>query len=304
MRSRKIGLATGLNYHLLEWNGDQPKPQQFDHTVILLHGFLDLSWSWAEVAPVLAEHFHVIAPDMRGHGDSDRVGSGGYYHFVDYLADLHEVIAQTARARLSLVGHSMGGAIAAYYTGSFPQKINKLALLEGVGVPESLPGPEKIVTWLDSWNAARERKNKEYESLGEAAVRLCERDPLCPKPTALELAKHATTILPNGKLAFKHDPVHLSTGPFGFEVEVAARFWQRITCPTLLIEGAVSPFRFAKDEMARRYAHFHHRQEWVIEHAGHMMMRHQPKKLAEGLVQFLLDPDDPAAEKARRVAAA
>ena len=105
-QSRRISLSTGLRYHYLEWGGDDVT---LDHTVILIHGFLDLSWTWEAVAAAgLDRKFHLIAPDLRGHGDSDRVGAGGYYHFMDYLADLADLIEQVGRNKVSLVGHSMG----------------------------------------------------------------------------------------------------------------------------------------------------------------------------------------------------
>ena len=69
--------------------------------MILVHGFLDLAWSWARTVDAgLAEGLHLVAPDMRGHGDSGRFGAGGYYHFADYIADLHELVGQVARERL------------------------------------------------------------------------------------------------------------------------------------------------------------------------------------------------------------
>jgi len=55
---------------------------------VLVHGFLDLGYTWHEVAATLATRAHVIAPDLRGHGDSDWLGAGGYYHFFDYIPEL------------------------------------------------------------------------------------------------------------------------------------------------------------------------------------------------------------------------
>ena len=116
---------------------------------------------------------------MRGHGDSDWVGPGGYYHFLDYLADLHELVGQVGRARVSLVGHSMGGSVAAYYAGAFPERVHKLALLEGLGPPESKDAmPARVATWLGAWKKVREKSPKSYATVEEAAARIAEHDPL------------------------------------------------------------------------------------------------------------------------------
>ena len=72
MNSRRLGLACGLTYHLLEW--EHPGTTTF----VLVHGFTDLGYGWLDVAERLAPHGHVIAPDLRGHGDSDWIGPGGY----------------------------------------------------------------------------------------------------------------------------------------------------------------------------------------------------------------------------------
>src|SRR5450432_717513 len=103
MKSRRLALTSGLTYHLLEWEHRSSSAPTF----VLVHGFTDLAFGWIEVAERLAAHGHVIAPDLRGHGDSDWIGPGGYYHFMDYVADLDDVIGQLARARVVLVGHSM-----------------------------------------------------------------------------------------------------------------------------------------------------------------------------------------------------
>ena len=95
-RSRRVALPSGLTCHLLEWGGEEAA---LDHTVLLLHGFLENAWAWEEtVESGLAGRFHVLALDFRGHGDSDRVGTGGEYHLPDYVADLHELIPRVARA--------------------------------------------------------------------------------------------------------------------------------------------------------------------------------------------------------------
>jgi pimeloyl-ACP methyl ester carboxylesterase len=284
--SRRLALGTGLSVHLLEWGEEDPG---LDHTVILVHGFLDHGWGWARTVEAgLAGRFHVIAPDMRGHGDSDRVGAGGYYHFLDYLADLHELVGAVGRRRVSLVGHSMGGGIASYYAGAFPDRIHRLALLEGTGPPEvAMAAPARIAAWLAGWRRVRERPGRTYGSIEEAAARLRESDPLLEEGLARELAARGTATGPDGRLRFKHDPLHLTLGPYPFRVDAAAELWRNVRCPVLLVEGGASVFRHAPEERARRHACFADRREALLDGAGHMMQRHRPAELAALLAPFL-----------------
>jgi pimeloyl-ACP methyl ester carboxylesterase len=281
--SRRLPLATGLTYHLLEWGAEA------DHTVVLLHGFLDLAWGWVPVVEAgLAGRFHVIAPDFRGHGDSDRVGDGGYYYFPDYLADLHDLLAQLGHTRVSLVGHSMGGSVAAYYAGAFPGRIHRLAILEGMGPPEQPPiGPERVVAWLAAWRRARQGRGHSYATVDEAAARLRAHDPLLDEAQARTLAEHGTRCDPDGRLRFKHDPLHLTPGPFGYQTEVGERFWRNITAPVLLVEGGASTFRLPPDEAARRERAIPNLRRATLDGAGHMMQRHRPTQLAQLLREFL-----------------
>jgi pimeloyl-ACP methyl ester carboxylesterase len=289
--SRRLALATGLGYHVLEWGGDNPA---LTHTVVLVHGFLDYAHTWEDtVAAGLGGRFHLLAPDLRGHGDSDRVGPGGYYHFLDYLADLHEVIAQLGRQRVSLVGHSMGGSVVGYYAGSFPERIHRLAMLEGLGPPEpDHRYPERVRAWLDAWARVRKLPPRRYRSLPEAAERLQKTDPRLSRELALRLATSGTRRGPDGSYEFKHDPLHGTPGPYPFSVEAAAQFWQKVSCPVLLVDAAESDFHLAPADTARRVAAFSQspvlRCERLLD-AGHMMQRHQPAALAKLLGEFLAD---------------
>lgn len=284
--SRKLPLATGLSYHVLEWEADDPA---CDHTVVLVHGFLDLAWGWrAMVDAGLAGRFHIVAPDMRGHGDSDRVGAGGYYYFMDYLADLHDLIGQLGRARVSLVGHSMGGAITGYYTGVYPGRIHRLALLEGMGPPQtSTPMSQRVAGWIEGCQRARARPPRTYADHAEAAARLRANDPLLDQPLALELAQHGTEATADGRLRFKHDPLHVTRGPYPFQVELIRELWRNITCPVLLVEATQSWLLPAIPDLQERYACLAHARRVVIDDAGHMLQRHQPALLATRLSEFL-----------------
>jgi pimeloyl-ACP methyl ester carboxylesterase len=281
--SRKLRIAsTGLEHHLLEWDGGG------DHTVLLLHGFADNAWSWELMMQTgIGARLHVVAPDLRGYGDTDWIGPGGYYHFIDHLVDVHALVQACGRQRVSIVGHSMGGSVAGYYAGSYPERVHRLALLEGLGPPETTDAmPDRVRAWIDAWERTRARPPRSYASLAEAAARLREHDPLLTAELAERLAVTGT-VVEDGRYRFKHDPLHVTPGPWGFSVAVARQFWSRIRCPTLLVEGGESLFRPLAEEHARRAAHIAGARQVTLPSAGHMMQRHQPVALAKLLTDFL-----------------
>ncbi len=255
--------------------------------MVLVHGFLDLAWGWDEVAARLATRFHVIAPDLRGHGDSDWIGAGGYYHFFDYIPDLDEVVVRLGRGRVGMVGHSMGGSVAAYWAGTRPAQVRALVLLEGIGPPEATASvPERTGRWIDAWRLARGAV-KTMASVDEAAARLRKHDHVLDAARAQALAARGTRPVLGG-VAWKHDPLHLTQGPYPYRVDVAATFFQRVTVPVLYVEGAQSRFRLADDDTARRLAAFPDVGRLVIPDAGHMMQRHQPAAVAAAIESHVL----------------
>ncbi len=283
-RSRRVALSTGLGYHTLEW-GDPD-----GELVVLIHGFLDLAWTWAPVAARLAARHRVIAVDLRGHGDSDWVGAGGYYHFLDYTADLDELIAGLGAGPVSLVGHSMGGSVAAYWAGARPTRVKRLALVEGQGPPDQSGAtaslPDRTAAWFDAWRKARSRAPKVMASADEAAARLRKHDARLTEASARELVAHGTVAV-DGGVRWKHDPLHLTMGPYPFRLDVAQAFWARITCPVLLVDGAASMLRLPDAERAHRARSLRDVRSVTIADAGHAVQRHQPDALADALLAFL-----------------
>jgi pimeloyl-ACP methyl ester carboxylesterase len=281
MQARKLALATGLTYNVLEWDGPG------DVTFVLVHGFSDLGFGWADVAQRLAPHGHVIAPDLRGHGDSDWVGPGGYYHFMDYVADLDDVIVQLARRRVVLVGHSMGGSVSSYYAGTRSDRPSALVLLEGLGPPDmsDLDGPSRTIVWIDAWRAVRS-KVRPMPSLEEAVRRLKKHDDRLDDALAIRLAEVGTRPVEGG-LVWKHDPLHGTFGPYPFRLQVAIKYWQRITCPVMIVDGAESKQMVSAIERATRRQWFSRHRHVVVPGAGHMIPRHQPARVAELILDCL-----------------
>lgn len=84
------------------------------------------------MAERLNANYCVYAPDLRGHGDSGRA-RGGNYSIIDYPLDLHALGEVIGRAPYTIVAHSLGGCIALQYAGAFPEKVNRIVTIEGMG---------------------------------------------------------------------------------------------------------------------------------------------------------------------------
>lgn len=271
--------ANRLSHHLLEWGDRGP-------VVLLLHGFLEHAHVWDLVGPRLAAAgLHVYALDWRGHGDSQWVGAGGYYHFADYVADLDGIVAALG-GRAALVAHSMGGTAAVLYGGTAPERVTALVSIEGLGPLGSEPAAaaERYAQWLDDLARTATRPRPSF-TLAAAIARLRERYPRMSDEAIALLAEHGTRAADDGR-AWKFDPLHQTRAPQPFYVEQARAFWRRITCPVLYVEGEESLFRLPEDELADRLGALRARRVAIRGSAHHPHLE-QPERLAALLVEFL-----------------
>jgi pimeloyl-ACP methyl ester carboxylesterase len=207
---------------------------------------------------------------------------------MDYVADLDDVIAQTVTGELVLVGHSMGGSVCSYWAGTRPDRISRLALMEGLGPPDQagMDGPTRTAMWIEAWKAARNKPQKALPSLEAAAAKMMQKDPLLPADVARELAEVGTRAVPGG-FAWKHDPLHMTMGPYPYRLDTAIRYWTAIKCPVLMIDGAESQLNLPIAERAARRAHFKNPRHAIVPAAGHALQRHQPAAVAELILSLL-----------------
>ncbi|MEG5139030.1 MULTISPECIES: alpha/beta fold hydrolase [unclassified Microcoleus] len=109
--------------------------------VILLHGFPEFWYSWRHQIPALARHFKVVVPDLRGYNDSDKPTTG--YDLDTLSADIRGLIDRLGYTKAHIVGHDCGGAIAWHLAQKFPEKLNRLAILNA-------PHPQRFVQEMAS----------------------------------------------------------------------------------------------------------------------------------------------------------
>lgn len=276
----------GLKIHYLEWGEREGEP------LILIHGFLDHARSWDPFVASIRKRSRkprwIIAPDCRGHGDSGWVGPGGYYHFPDYLSDLDFLIHALGAPTVMLMGHSMGGTISFLYTGTFPKRVRKLILAEGIG-PLGMAfsdAPHRMEKWISEIKTLKIKRATEYSSLEEAARRLRRKNPRLKPELALHLARWGMKQTGNGKWVWKFDPLHRTASPQPFYSGQALEFFRRIECPVLLVQGKESR-QTPRPDMKQRLEAIAHRTLVEVENAGHMVHQDNPDRLAEIVLGFL-----------------
>lgn len=152
------------------------KPKEIHQTILFLHGWQDNAATFKTTMEAYKKHHpfhHLIAIDWFGHGLSSHKGDDNFYHFFDYIDDLHQIILQTKLENVVLVGHSLGALIASAYCAVFPEKVSALMMIEALG-PLS-EEEDKITERLRQGILSRQRyRNKPQRTLKDkqAAIEL------------------------------------------------------------------------------------------------------------------------------------
>jgi len=280
----------GLRYHLRLWG----EPQHGSRTLVMLHGWMDVSASFQFVVDALGPGWQVIAPDWRGYGLTERALADCYW-FPDYLADLERVIDGLTPDPVVLVGHSMGGNVALLYAGIRPGRVRAVVNLEGFGLREThaSQAPGRYAQWLDELLAGSSLRD--YASPEDVAARLRRNNPRLTAERAEFLARHWALEQADGRWAVAGEPAHRIVNPTLYRLDEVLACWQRIACPVLWVRAeATDVMRFvaenpaaAVQEVERRRAVIPDVEDLVIGDAGHMVHHDQPERVARAIVDFL-----------------
>jgi pimeloyl-ACP methyl ester carboxylesterase len=198
------------------------------------------------------------------------------------------LVESLAAPKISLVGHSMGGTISFLYAGTFPERVRKLVLVEGIGpvAMQFVDSPPRMKKWLAEVKALSHRKIVEYPTLEKAAERLRRKNPRLKPALALELARSGMKRTDGGKWVWKFDPLHRTSAPQPFYSRQAVEFFRRIECPVLLVNGKESRQTPRPDQEERINA-IPRLSQTEIEDAGHMIHHDNPERLAAVVAEFL-----------------
>lgn len=283
----------GMRHHVLTWGDASALP------LFMLHGWMDVAASFQFLVDALADHWYVIAPDLRGFGRSQWQPQG--YWFWDYVADLDALATRFApEAPVRLVGHSLGGNVVMHYAGSRPDRVRAVVSLEGFGIPFEQPdaAPRKLARWLA---ALRESVGfRPYANLAAVADRLQKTNPRLARARAEFLAAHWARVLPDGRAELASDPRHKLPFPTVYRMEEVFAVWGAIRAPVLWVAAEQSEIprwldahpegEMGADGLAgvrRRLAHVPGAALEVIGEAGHMLHHDRPEAVARAVEPFL-----------------
>lgn len=275
--------SQGLSLHYLDWGNAGAPP------LILLHGNADHARSWDWTARALRDRFHVIAMDLRGHGDSDWSADGGYltpYHVLDLV----ELVEHLGFERVTILGHSFGGNISWQFAALYPDKMEKLVVVDGLGpAPNAIANWEKVGPvarlheWVEKRRNPRATSQKRFAAISEMVERMAKGNPHLSAEQARHLAVHGAREHSDG-LSWKFDPRVQMFTPHDFAVS-GVPFWSRIAVPTLLYYGTES--WTTNPEEDGRAQHFTDRRTIVYDGAGHWVHHDRFDDFIASLAEFL-----------------
>ncbi len=272
--------------------------------LVLLHGMRDHAAMFAFLSEYLPDH-RLIIPDLRGHGDSDHPGT---YSAVEMVADLVAVQRHFGLETLNLAGHSLGGHIVSRFAVFYPEAVNKLVMLDGMG-PPFVADPDgqlgldgRTASWrmtidqlLESGQSSRTMADREV-----ALARFRKGNPGLSEEGARLFIETGTKAVDGGyRWKFDSGLEMFWTGVSTLEHEQSL---PRIRCPVLVVTGEhaldywtsflehlIGQTAFYESELERRLALFADARGVVIPGAGHMLHYDQPALLGDVMRGFLQD---------------
>jgi pimeloyl-ACP methyl ester carboxylesterase len=283
-------LVRGVKYNVRRWGSENGRP------ILFLHGTRDSSITFQFVVEHLQGDWSVVAPDWRGHGQSQWVSQGYWFH--EFVADLDILVGALWDGRAApVVGHSLGGNIAGVLAGLRPERLTHLISLDGFGplvnrVPVDV---KEILSGLLAVPHAS-RAQRSYAGVDAMAARLVRSNPRLTGQQARFLAEHSSVTDEAGGRRWLFDPTHRMSLPSLHSIEEWGRIWAGIRVPVLWIVSTdrrpAAPTS-VPGEMERRASLMPRLQRVSIPDTGHNLQHDAPEQVADLIERFIANPEDP-----------
>ncbi|HVP02189.1 MAG TPA: alpha/beta fold hydrolase [Solirubrobacteraceae bacterium] len=286
MAGRTIGESPGGDLRVIALHGHDVACRVAGEgpALVLLHGIASDSGIWSAVLPGLAERHTVIAPDLPGHGMSDK--PRGDYSLGALACGVRDLLAALGVERASLVGHSLGGGVAMQLAYQFPERVERLVLVSSGGLGRevhallraaTLPGAEQALALLGRIGVL---------GAGAAAAGAVGRIGLRPSPDIAGIAESIATLADDGTRRAFLDTARAIIDPGGQRVGALDRLYLAAGMPTLILWGARDPLIPVSHAYAAHELMPHSSLE-VFERAGHFPFRDDPVRFVTALSDFV-----------------
>ena len=261
-----------------EWGPEDGAP------ALALHGWLDNAASFDRLAPLLPDH-HLVVLDLAGHGRSQHRHPSVVHHFIDWAPEVVAVADSLGWTKFSLIGHSMGAGISTLVAGTFPDRVEKLVLLEGAGplAADASRAPAQLVSALEDEAKASAASPRVFPDL-ETAIEARLRDSDLDREAARLLVERGSEPV-DGGLRFTHDPRLRTRSRTRLTENQVLAFLSAITCPVLAVR-ALQGWPFPEDIVMARLAVIQNLETAEIEGGHHVHLTH-PERVAPLINQFL-----------------
>ena len=252
--------------------------------VVLLHGIAGCGHTWDAVIDDVATKARVIAPDLLGHGESAK--PRGDYSLGAYASGLRDLVAALGHDAATIVGHSLGGGVAMQFAYQFPERCERLVLVDSGGLGRevtpvlraaTLPGAEVVLPLI---------AHRKVLDAARAIGRVTSRLPLPARPALTEIGRgYASLVDTQARAAFVHTARSV-IDIAGQRVDASDRLYLATELPTLVVWGGRDSFipvthaaRFAELVPTARVE--------VFERAGHFPHVDEPHRFTRVLLDFL-----------------
>ena len=278
-------ISQRLRLHYADWGNPDAPP------LLLIHGGQDHCRNWDWVAQELRGDYHIIAPDLRGHGDSAWSPSGEY-GMSAYVYDIAQLIHQQNLAPVRIIAHSMGGNVALRYAGVYPETVTKLVSIEGLGPSPAMmrrrvetSAPRRLRAWIEQKRGFAGRAPRRYATIEDAFHRMQEENRHLTPEQARYLTVHGAAQNEDGTYSWKFDNYCRSNSPTDLAEKDLHELWSNIACPVLFVNGKES--WASNPEKDGRMKHFRHGRVVEFEGAGHWVHHDRLDAFLETVRAFL-----------------
>ena len=203
--------------------------------VIALHGWLDNAATFTRLAPLL-DGLRIVALDLPGHGHSEHRPRGAAYNIWDYAHDVLQTAEQFGWQRFSLLGHSMGAIVAVLLAGAMPERVERLALIDGA-IPftgEASDAPQKLGESLRALLTVDNKRKPVYATFEQAVAARMKGVGAVSWEAAELLAQRGLMPVPGG-YTWRTDARLMLPSPMRLTLAHAQAFIQTVACPVSLV---------------------------------------------------------------------